>query len=352
MSGARSAGSSPLVPQQRTARQRVLLAVVAAGVRVTLVASPRPAALLIRRVFAAGGAQTARGLARHAPDGIAEVRDEQYGDGPDELLDVFRPEGERRALPTVVWVHGGGFVGGTKDELAGYFRVIAGAGYAVVAPRYSLAPERHYPTPLAQLMEALRHVRVNAERLRLDPEWIVLAGDSAGAQLAAQLAALVTTPGYAAAVGVRPSIGPEQLRGLVLACGPYDLELLLASAGSPAGRRIVEAALWAYAGTRRFATDPGFATWSVAGHLSPAFPPALVTVGNGDPLRAQSELLVQRLREHGLAPRTVFFPGDHEPPLGHEYQFDLDTDPGRLFIDRMRDFLQAQLGRPGRDRGA
>jgi acetyl esterase len=43
-------------------------------------------------------------------------------------------------LPLVVWVHGGGFVGGTKDELAGYFKLLAGDGLALAAPRYSLTP--------------------------------------------------------------------------------------------------------------------------------------------------------------------------------------------------------------------
>ena len=89
-----------------------------------------------------------------------------------------------------------------------------------------------------------------------------------------------------------------------------------------------------------------FATCSVANHLSPAFPPALITVGNADPLRPHSELMVERLRAHGLEPETLFFPGDREPPLSHEYQFDLDTDAGRLFLGRMLAFLERRLGEP------
>lgn len=89
-----------------------------------------------------------------------------------------------------------------------------------------------------------------------------------------------------------------------------------------------------------------FATCSVANHLSPGFPPALITVGNVDPLRPHSELLVERLRAHGLEPETLFFPADHEPPLGHEYQFDLDTDAGRLFLERMLAFLERRLAEP------
>ena len=297
----------------------------------------------MRRVFAAGGAKTAASLDRHAPDGVAASIDERYGDEPDMLLDVFRPASTAAALPLLVWVHGGGFCGGTKDELAGYFRLIASHGYAVAAPRYSLAPEHRYPTPPRQLMRALEFLRTDADRLGIDASRIVLGGDSAGAHMAAQLGALVTTPGYSGLVGIAPTIASEQLRGLVLACGPYDLALAH-DAGSAAGHRFIRTVLWAYSGKRRFLDDPAFAAWSIVDHVTSAFPPTLLTVGNADPLRAHTERLAERLREHGVPTETVLFPADHDPPLGHEYQFDLDGDAGRLFLERLLAFLERRLG--------
>jgi acetyl esterase/lipase len=281
----------------------------------------------VRRVFTSGGAQFARALDRHAPPDVVALTDERYGDEPDMLLDVFRPAATSGPLPLLLWVHGGGWVGGAKDELAGYFKLVASHGYVVVGPRYSLAPEHRYPTPLRQMMQALGHLQANTGRLQIDPDRIAIGGDSAGAQIAAQLGALVTTPGYAAAVGVAPTITAAQLRGLVLACGPYDLGLTR-QASTPAGRRFTKAVFWAYSGTRRYLDDPAFATWSVADHVTRAFPPTLVTVGNADPLRPHSELLVARLRAQGVEPETLFFPDDHHLPLNHEYQFDLDTDAG------------------------
>jgi acetyl esterase/lipase len=336
----------PLVPQTGDGLAgRALRATAGFALRVSLRFSPRPAALLIRKVFAAGGAETARRLAPHEPAGIVAVVDERYGSDPDMLLDVYRPVHEQ-ALPTVVWVHGGGWVGGSKEELAVYCRLLASKGYGVVAPRYSLAPERRYPTPLRQLMEVFSFVEVNAARLRLDASRLVVAGDSAGAHIAAQVAALVTTPGYADAVGVAPTLTPTQLRGVVLACGPFDLALLQAAASERA-RRLVAAVLWAYSGDRHFSRSPAFATASVVDHLSPAFPPALVTVGNADPLRRHSELLVEKLRTHGVESETLFFPESHEPQLGHEYQFDLELEAGRLFLSRLSTFLERRLGGAG-----
>ena len=222
-----SEDATPLVPtSRRSVGERVLLWCVAGAVRASLVVTPRPAALLVRRLSVASGVQTAQMLARHAPPSVIALTDERYGDEDDMVLDVARPAAAGGRFPLVLWVHGGGWVGGSKEELTGYFRLVASHGFAVAGPRYSLAPEHRYPTPLRQMMRALEYLQANADRYQIDPDRIAIGGDSAGAQIAAQIGALVTTPGYAGTVGVSPAITPTQLRGLVLACGPYDLRLL------------------------------------------------------------------------------------------------------------------------------
>lgn len=240
--------TTPLVPQTRAGlANRILLWGVGAAVRASLVVSPRPATLLVRRVFASAGAQFKAALDKHAPSDVVALVDQRYGDEDDMLLDVIRPASASGPLPLVLWVHGGGWVGGSKDELTGYFKIIASNGYVVAGPRYALAPEQHYPTPPRQMMRALDYLQANAERLHIDPDRIAIAGDSAGAQIAAQLAALITTPGYTERVGLTPAITARQLRGVVLACGPYDLGLA-GQVSTPAGRRFIKAIMWAYSG--------------------------------------------------------------------------------------------------------
>jgi acetyl esterase/lipase len=335
--------STPLVaPTARGLGERVLWWAVGAAIRLSLLVSPRPTALLVRRVFASGGAQFKAKLERHAPTDVLATIDERYGDEPDMLVDLYRPDSVEGPLPLVVWVHGGGWVGGSKDELQGWLKLIAHHGYVVVAPRYGLAPEHHYPTPPRQVMAALAYLQREAGRLGIDTNRIVIAGDSAGAQITAQVASLVTAPGYPERVGVAATITPGQLRGLVLCCGPYDLGLA-SQASSPAGQRFIQAVLWAYSGRRDFLDDPTFATWSVIDNVTAAFPATLITVGNGDPLRAHSELLAERIRALGVDTETLFWPPDQVPPLGHEYQFDLDTDAGQRFVSWMVAFLERRL---------
>lgn len=331
-------------PVDGTLRDRIARRFLSAAVGASLLASPRPAALLVRRRFAATGALMAQDLERHAGPGVVALTDERYGEEPDMLLDLYRPAGLSDSLPLLVWVHGGAFIGGAKEEVAGYLKLLAAGGHVVAAPRYSLAPEHRYPAPPRQVLRAVEHLQASAGRLGVDPGRIAIAGDSAGAHIAAQVAALVTTPGYADAVGVAPTIAPGQLRALVLACGPYDLGLAR-QVTSAAGRRFMQIVLWAYSGRRRFLDDPAFAAWSVADNVSSAFPPVLLTAGNADPLAPHSRLLAERLHDLGVEVETLFFPDDHDPPLGHEYQFELDTDAARGFLERLLAFLRQRLGR-------
>ena len=86
--------------------------------------------------------------------------------------------------------------------------------------------------------------------------------------------------------------------------------------------------------------------WSITDNVTSSFPPTLLTVGNADTLRAHSVLLAERLGAEGVDVETVFFPDDQEPPLGHEYQFDLDGGAGRLFLERLIAFLHRRLAEP------
>lgn len=326
--------------------RRGALEAAGAGVRASMLVTPRLAAFLIRETFRRSGVQMAASLMRHAPTGVEVYRDLRYGPAPDMLIDVFHPADGDGPHPLLMWVHGGGFVGGSKDELAGYLQMIASNGYTVAAPRYSLAPRYHYPLPVRQMMQALEFLQAERTRFRLDPDRIVLAGNSAGAHIAAQIGALATTPGYAGLVGIPPTVAAEQVRGLVLACGAFDLALTH-GVGGVAEAILVRAAGWSYSGRRNFNRDGSFAAWSIPDYLTPAFPPTLLTAGNADLLRAHTERLYDAMLDAGLEPETVFWPPDHEPALLHEYQFDLDTEPAQVFRRRLLEFLAAKTAQDG-----
>lgn len=330
-------------------RKLVLLAVVVAALLAGAVftafkVSPWPSVLLIRHAFDKGALAASDALARHVPPTVAEVLDQQYdASGPDAFLNVYMPMDARlagRALPVIVWVHGGGFISGRKEDVANYLKILAARGFATVAVGYSIAPEANYPTPLRQVNAALGFLAENAARLNIDPERIFLAGDSAGAQIAGQLSNILSNPAYASEMGITPAIARPQLRGAILHCGPHGTDGINFD-GAFGG--FLTTALWSYFGTKDFRGNRRLQQFSVTANMTAAFPPIFVSAGNADPLAPLSYELAEKAKALGVPVDTLFYSPGHQPPLGHEYQFNLDGEDGRTALERTVAFINANL---------
>lgn len=307
--------------------------------------SPWPGAMIIRTVFNNGGAKTLQAMEKHTPTApITVIANQSYrpNDG-DAKLDVYFPEntGSDQRLPAVIWTHGGAWLSGDKSNDAPYFKLIAERGYTVVAPNYSLAPDHRYPAPIHQLNDLYAYAQANAERFHIDTNKFFLAGDSAGANLSAQMAALITNPDYAAEVSVSPNMRPEQLRGVILNCGIYKMHEL--AQPDPTLPKIVgwgdDVTVWAYSGTEDF-SDPIIQQMSPYYHVTNSFPATYITGGNGDPLtKIQSIPLAEKLESLGVEVTRLFYEDNHQPLLPHEYQFNLDNTDGQNALRATLDFL-------------
>ena len=171
----------------------------------------------------------------------------------------------------------------------------------------------------------------------MDDTRIVLAGDSAGSQIVAQMATIITNPSYANIIGIQPQMTADKLKGMLLSCGAYDLSL---PDYSGEWGKFLHTVLWAYSGTSDFLHDPKLKTASVVNYVSAQFPSSFITAGNVDPLLAQSTEFAQKLQKLGVQTSTLFYPADHQPKLNHEYQFDLDTADGQNALNQMVSFAR------------
>ncbi len=108
-------------------------------------------------------------------------------------------------------VHGGGFISSSAATVRDYAILLAHAGYTVASLDYSLAPGLRYPVPVRRGNAALRYLHANAARFGGDPARIVLGGDSAGPQIAGQLAAVQADPALARSVGLTAAVTPRTL---------------------------------------------------------------------------------------------------------------------------------------------
>lgn len=320
-------------------------ALLAGGVAGAFRYSPWPGSMLIRALFTYNDRQITQALQKHIPSTVTSFRDVAYLPGdPNARLDVFVPTSaftRDTRLPAVVWMPGGAWVAGSKDDWAPYFMVLAEQGFAVVGVEYTRAPGQTYPTALNQLDAALAYVREHAARFHLDPDRIVLAGDSAGAQIATQYTVGLDDTEYAARSGFTPTLPRDVLKGLLLYCGIYDFDRYF---GAPHiigyGTRV---ATWAYTGNpgTTVEANPALREMSTIRHLSERFPPVFVSAGNADPLTdLQSKPFAEALAQAGGDVTTLFFPDDHEPGLGHEYQFDLDAAAGQRALRESVTFLR------------
>ena len=107
--------------------------------------------------------------------------------GPIPMYD-YTPIGapENKTLPAIIFYHGGGWVMGSRDGHDSLCRYLSNATECrVFSVEYRLAPEFKFPIPIDESFIALKFISDNSEELNIDKSKIVVAGDSAGGNIAA-----------------------------------------------------------------------------------------------------------------------------------------------------------------------
>lgn len=129
-------------------------------------------------------------IARPERHGVTCQYDIPYTTSGDKhhLLDVYRPADAQGPLPVVMYIHGGGFRILSKDSHWGMGLAYAKRGYIAFLVNYRLAPTHRYPAAVEDVATALQWIVKHAHEYGGDPSRLVLAGESAGANLATSLA--------------------------------------------------------------------------------------------------------------------------------------------------------------------
>ena len=144
---------------------------------------------LMRSKMAMMGQATAENAPRIEGIDIEDHQVSGYGDDPDILVRIYRPQGQTETIPGLLWIHGGGYVLGSVDQDDLRCLGLAKSINCVVASvEYRLAPETPHPGPLHDCYSALKWFKENALDLGVDEERIAIGGASAGGGLAAGLA--------------------------------------------------------------------------------------------------------------------------------------------------------------------
>jgi acetyl esterase len=226
------------------------------------------------------------------PPGVSVEEDHVIVDGFTVRLRIYRPSGAE-PRPCIVYYHGGGWIfGGLDSHDSVTADLAAKASATVIAVDYGLAPEHPFPAPVAHCYGALRHVAANADRLRIDPARLAVAGDSAGATFAVVMALRARDeggPSLAAQLLIYPSIG----LGLTEK-GRADRH------GAPLlSQEEMRYYATAYLGGRADTDEPYAAP--VLAESFGGLPPAYILAVDPDPLVEDARLYARRLGEDGVA---------------------------------------------------
>lgn len=101
-------------------------------------------------------------------------------------LDLYLPAGSGRPLPLVIWIHGGGWKGGSKNGVNRASPILR-RGYALASVEYRLSGEAIFPAAIEDCKAAVSFLRRNARKYQFDPDRFGVWGSSAGGHLVALL---------------------------------------------------------------------------------------------------------------------------------------------------------------------
>jgi len=172
------------------------------------------------RMIVAGGAKSLNlgdRLLGDADGATLQVAGQSYGPGERNKLNIWVPTGTKKTdkLPVLVWLYGGGWYSGQRDDYGFAGRAFAKQGFIVVIPDYRIVPEGHWPDFLHDSAAAVAWTDAHIANYGGDPDRIALAGHSAGAYNSLMLA---LDPQWMRAAGSDVSV----IRGVASLAGPTD----------------------------------------------------------------------------------------------------------------------------------
>lgn len=250
---------------------------------------------------------------------VGIVRDVPYQDSRDRahLLDIYRPLHRKGPRPVVFYVHGGGFRILSKDTHWLMGLAFARRGYLVFNVSYRLAPEHPYPAAIEDVFAAYRWVVDHAAAFGGDTSRMIVAGESAGANLVTSLTLALSRrreEPFAREVfdrGVRPLCA-------LPACGLFQVSNIerfwtrrrLSPFIADRLREVSDAYLaHAPEGVSRDLADP-LVVLERGDSLDHPLPPFFLPVGTKDPLLDDTRRLAKALRARGVEVDDQYYPGE------------------------------------------
>lgn len=290
-----------------------------------------PLRVKLRRAYWAD-CDVERNVGLTAPENVERICDLSYGPDPEwHTLDLYRPKDAEGLLPVIVSVHGGGYFYGDKELYQYYCMDLARRGFAVVNFNYRLAPEWRFPAPLEDTNTVLHWLAEHAEEYQVDINNLFMVGDSAGAQIASQYAAILTNHNYAKLMNMEvPAI---RIRALGLNCGLYALKQMYR-------RRLPSLMLVDYLGTNPYYYHGEL---DVLSRIGADYPPAHLVSAPNDYMLEECGPMAEYLHSKGVEAVCQIYGTPENDAVGHVFHLDLRCPEGQQSIEDQLAFFRAHM---------
>jgi acetyl esterase/lipase len=255
------------------------------------------------------------------PGGVTSLADVTYSTLPGFrplAIDIYMPKKGGAPKPLVLYIHGGGWMGGHTRQSAAFSNFpavlakLASEGFVVASLEYRLSGEAPFPAQLQDARAAIRFLKTNATTYGLDPSRVGVWGGSAGGHLAA-LAALscgVTSLDLAPAAP-----GSECVQAAATWYGVFDFAPMLArQTGAPGNAALNPAENALLRCTPATCTAEAVRAVSPASYIDAKDPPFLLIHGEKDAVVpvAQSRDAEAAMKAAGMSVASLYIPGvDH-----------------------------------------
>lgn len=248
---------------------------------------------------------------------VAVEKDLAYGDQDWQRLNVYP---QAKNAPVVLFIHGGGWYKGNKDQYHFVADALVRRGHVVVVPDYIKYPKGRFPTFVEDIALAVSWVKQHIGQYGGNPQQIMLVGHSAGAHTGALLA---TDASYLQKVGLSPS----ELLGFVGLAGPYNF--------TPTEPQFIDT----------FGQD-NFSVMLANNHINGDEPPILILHGTTDKKvsRFNFNTFKNMLDRHQVPVKSVLLPdvGHAELVLKIHPWFADEVDVGDAIDDFVHEQIQAK----------
>lgn len=266
------------------------------------------------------------------PEHLKNYYNISYGPyGESNLLDIYMPDNIDKKSSTIVNIHGGAWVYGSKEVYKFYCMSLATRGFVVVNINYRLAPENLFPAALEDINSALTFIEKQGEEYCIDKEKLILVGDSAGGQLVSHYAAIFTNPDFAKLYDFQvPNV---KIKALGLNCGLYNPKSAVLKSKDEIHR--------AYIGENAdFTSEELLTKIDVPSHITKNFPPSYIMSTFTDFLLEEAQPMYDLLKEKAVESVIKIWGSKDRPEIGHVFHVNMNLPEAKICNDEECDFFR------------